>query len=127
MRNIVLMPDKHALFKNTGIAIVTFVGGALQLVALTLIIFGGLAHAEDLKELKLYEVGRFGELSARPNPQNYVVLTVPDIDTLIPVLVKERGKRFTPEEVKEMRNNAASIVLTSSEAENMRQARERRR
>jgi hypothetical protein len=91
------------------------------------VLFSGIAFAEDLKELKLHEVGRFGELSGRPNPQNYVVLTVPDIDTLIPVLAKERGKPFTPEEVKEMKKNAASIVLTSTEAEKMRQARARRR
>ena len=96
------------------------------LIALTSVLACGLVLAEGLNQLKLHEVGRYSELSSRPNPQNFVILTVPDIDTLIAVLTKERGKRFTPEEIAEMKKNAASIVLTSAEAVKMKQARDKR-
>lgn len=73
--------------------------------------------------LRLAEVGAFGELSARPNPSGYVVLTVPDFDEMLPHLEKQRGRSLTVEEIELERNRAPSIVLTKEQAEKMAAAR----
>ena len=49
--------------------------------------------------LKLNEVGAYGDLMARPNPDGLVVVTVPPFETMLPFIARQRGRELTPDEV----------------------------
>ncbi len=76
--------------------------------------------------LQLNEVGAYGDLIARPNPDGLVVLTVPPFETMLPFIAKQRGRELRPDEIEAERKRAPSIVLTKDAAEQMAAARARR-
>ncbi len=76
--------------------------------------------------LKLHEVGAYGDLMARPNPDGLVVVTVPPFETMLPFLARQRGRELTPDEVEAERKRAPSIVLTKEAARQMAAARAKR-
>jgi hypothetical protein len=69
------------------------------------------------------EVGPFGELSARPNPDGLVVLQVPPFEQMLLHLEQREGLKLTPEEVEQHRRQAPSIVVSRDVAEKMAEAR----
>ena len=73
--------------------------------------------------LKLNEVGAYGDLTARPNPQGFVVLSVPPFEAMLPFIAKRSGRELTPDEIEIERKKAPSIVLTKEAAEQMAVAR----
>jgi hypothetical protein len=76
--------------------------------------------------LKMNEVGAYGDLIARPNPDELIVLTVPPFETMLPFIAQQRGRELTPDEIEAERKRAPSIVLTKQAAEQMTAARARR-
>jgi hypothetical protein len=74
--------------------------------------------------LKLYEVGLYGELLAKPNPDGLVVLPVPPFEHVLPIIERDSGRTLTAAEIEEARGRAPSIALTKEEAEGMAAARE---
>jgi hypothetical protein len=75
--------------------------------------------AESGDPIRLYEVGLFATLAARPNPDGLVVLTVPPFETMVPLLEKKLGRLLTPEEVEAKRRTAPSIVVSREQARGM--------
>ena len=65
------------------------------------------------------EVGTYGDLMSRPNPDGLVVVTAPDFDLLIPMIEKNRGRKLTQIEIEQERQRAPSIVLTKEQAEKL--------
>lgn len=82
--------------------------------------------SEPLKPIQLNEVGSYGDLISRPNPNGLIVLTVPDFETMVPFIEKERGHKLSADEIKNEHQRAPSIVLTKEQAEKMSAARARR-
>ena len=76
--------------------------------------------------LKLNEVGAYGDLAARPNPDGLVILSVPPFEAMLPFLSQRLGRELTPDEIEIERKKAPSIVLTKQAAEQMSVARARR-
>src|SRR5690242_7995751 len=68
-------------------------------------------------------VGAFGELSARPNPDGLVVLTVPPFEAMLPFLAHSAGRELTPEEIETERQSAPAIAVRKEVAEKMRAGR----
>ena len=73
--------------------------------------------------LKLNEVGPLGELSLRPNPNGYVVLSMPPFEAMLPFLAKRLGRELTPDEIEVQRQRAPCLVVTAEDAAKMAQAR----
>jgi hypothetical protein len=78
------------------------------------------------KPLGLNEVGAYGELSSRPNPNGLVILSVPPFETMLPFIARRLGRELTPSEVEAERNKAPCIVVTSDAAAQMAAARAKR-
>jgi hypothetical protein len=76
--------------------------------------------------LQLNEVGAYGDLAARPNPDGLVILSVPPFEAMLPFLAQRLGRELTPDEIEIERKKAPSIVLTKQAAEQMSAARARR-
>ncbi len=75
------------------------------------------------KSIEIYEVGAYGELTARPNPEGLEIVTVPDFDEMIPTIEKRLGRQLTVVQVEQERQSAPAIALTKEEAEKMRRGR----
>ena len=73
--------------------------------------------------IRLNEVGAYGDLTARPNPDGLVVLTVPPFESMLPFIVKTLGRDLSPDETEAERRKAPSIVVTRETAEQMVAAR----
>ena len=69
--------------------------------------------------LKLNEVGAYGDLIGRPNPDGFVVLSLPPFETLLPFIVRQRGRELTPDEIEAERKRVPSIALTKDAAEQL--------
>jgi len=69
--------------------------------------------------LKLNEVGAYGDLIGRPNPDGFVVLSLPPFETLLPFIVRRRGRELTPDEIEAERKRVPSIALTKDAAEQL--------
>jgi hypothetical protein len=69
--------------------------------------------------IRLNEVGAYSDLTARPNPDGLVVLTVPPFDSMLPFLAQKLGRALTPEEIEAKRRSAPSIVVTQEVAQQM--------
>ena len=78
---------------------------------------------EFSKTLQLNDVGAFGELAGRPNPNRYAILSVPPFETMLPFLAKRLGRELTPAEIEVERNKAPCIVVTADAAAQMAVAR----
>lgn len=76
--------------------------------------------------LQLNEVGTYGDLAARPNPDGFVILSIPPFEQMIPFIAKRLGRELTLEEIEIERKKAPSIVLTKEVAEQMAAARAKR-
>jgi len=81
---------------------------------------------DSIQPLQLNEVGSYGDLSARPNPNGWVVLTIPPFETMLPFIAQRLGRDLTPSEIEEERNKAPSMVVTSDVADRMAVARAQR-
>ncbi len=79
--------------------------------------------AEPDEPLRENEVGPFGELARRPNPDNLVILSVPAIEDLLPSLQEQLGRELTPQEIDIQRRKAPSIVVNKIVADKMRAER----
>jgi hypothetical protein len=69
--------------------------------------------------LRENEVGTFGELSLRPNPDNLVILPVPPVEDFLPSLRQQIGRDLTQQEIEVQRHKSPSIVVNKSVAERM--------
>ena len=67
--------------------------------------------------LQLNEVGAYGDLAARPNPDGFVILSVPPFEQMLPFIVQRLGRELTVAEIEVERKKAPSIVLTKEAAE----------
>ena len=79
--------------------------------------------ASSSEPLQLNEVGAYGDLSARPNPSGFVILTVPPFEQMLPFIAQRLGRELTPAEIEVERKKAPSIVLTKEDAERVVAAR----
>lgn len=96
-------------------------------LAAALCFCSGASMSEPLKPIQLNEVGSYGDLTSRPNPNGLVVLTVPDFDAMVPFIEQERGHKLSADEIKVEHQRAPSIVLTKEQAEKMAAARAKRK
>lgn len=83
--------------------------------------------AEADEPLRENEVGAFGELAKRPNPEDLVILSIPPIEDILPSLQKQLGRDLTPQEIEIQRRKAPSIVVSRIVAEKMQAERAGRR
>lgn len=81
------------------------------------------ASDEPLRE---HEVGSFGELAQRPNPDDLVILPVPPVEERLAVLRQQFGRELTSEEVEIHRRQSPSIVVNRMVAEKMAEERSAR-
>ena len=58
--------------------------------------------------IRLNEVGIYGDLIARPNPDSLVVLTIPPFESMLPFIVQKFGRELTSEEI-EIERKKSSI------------------
>jgi hypothetical protein len=72
--------------------------------------------AEPNEPLQENEVGAFGDLVRRPNPEALVILPVPPVESLIATLQQQLGRELTQEEVENQRFKAPSIVVAKEAA-----------
>jgi hypothetical protein len=77
----------------------------------------------SITPLQLNEVGLYGDLAARPNPDCLVILSVPPFEAMLPFIAKKLGRELTPDEIEIERKKAPSIILTKEQAEQMNAAR----
>lgn len=73
--------------------------------------------------LRENDVGTFGELSQRPNPNNLVILNVPPIEDLLQTLRQQLGRDLTPQELEVQRHKSPCIVVNKAVAERMAKER----
>ena len=76
--------------------------------------------------IRLNEVGAYGDLAARPNPDDLVILSVPPFESMLPFIAQRLGRELTPDEIEAERKKAPSIVLTKEAAAQMTSARAKR-
>jgi len=69
--------------------------------------------------IRLNEVGAYGDLRERPNPDGLVVLTVPPFESMLPFIAQRPGRELSTDEIEAERNRAPSIVLTNDTAQHM--------
>ena len=81
---------------------------------------------DSMQPLQLNEVGSYGDLSARPNPDGLVVLTIPPFEVMLPFIAQQLGRDLTPSEIEAERSKAPSMVVTSDVAARMAAARAQR-
>jgi len=81
---------------------------------------------ERSEPLRENEVGAFGELAQRPNPDNFIILPVPAVEHLLASLQNNLGRELTPEEVERHRRKAISIVVTRESAQKIQAERQAR-
>jgi hypothetical protein len=67
--------------------------------------------------IRLYEVGEYGELAARPNPDGLVILPVPPVEEMLRIISKRLGRELLPHEIQAEYRQAPSMVHTRIEAE----------
>ena len=78
----------------------------------------------DSQPLRVGEVGPYGELIRRPNPNELEVITVPTFEHMLPFLEQQARRTLTSKEIEEARLRAPSIVLTAEEAATLRAGRD---
>ena len=76
-----------------------------------------------MEPLRLNEVGAFGQLSARPNPEGLVVVSVPPFESMLPFLEQRLGRALRSDEIETHRAAAPSIVLLAQDAAKISAAR----
>jgi hypothetical protein len=82
-----------------------------------------MGNSSSNEPLRLNEVGGFRDLSARPNPSGFIVLTVPPFETMLPFFERQLGRRLTDAEIVAKRASAPSIVVTAEKPAQMSTAR----
>jgi hypothetical protein len=71
------------------------------------------------EQLRAGDVGPYGELTGRPNPDGLKVVTVPAFENMLPFLEQQAGRVLTSKEVEEARLRAPSIALTMEDGANL--------
>ena len=71
------------------------------------------------EQLRASDVGPYGELTGRPNPDGLQVVTVLAFENMLPFLEQQAGRVLTSKEVEEARVRAPSIALTMEDAANL--------
>jgi len=107
-----LPTNRIALFNNAWRAAANIKGGRVMEAA-----------NEPLHE---NDVGAFGDLAQRPNPDDLVILPLPPLEDLLPSLRQQLGRDLTPEEIERHRLKAPSIVVSRLAAEKMQAERANR-
>lgn len=77
----------------------------------------------SLQPLQLNEVGSYGELFARPNPDGLVVLTIPPFEAMLPGIAQRFSRDLTPSEIEVEKSKAPSMLVTPDVAARMASAR----
>lgn len=77
--------------------------------------------------LRESQVGPYGELSKRPNPNGYVLVFIPDFDVLLANMEQKLGRPMTAAERNELKARAAVIALPPAMAADMEQKQKERR
>ena len=77
--------------------------------------------------LRENEVGVYGQLASRPNPNGLVILPVPAVEDMLPFLEKNAGHELTAEEIEAQRQKAPSLVVSKEVAEKILAGRTSRR
>ena len=72
------------------------------------------------------EVGAYGDLAARPNPNGLVILNEPSLEGRFTVIAFKLRRAPTWEEIDAEQKKARAIVLTKAAAEHMMAARAKR-
>jgi hypothetical protein len=67
--------------------------------------------------LRENEVGTFGELSQRPNPDNLVILPVPPVEDFLPSARQQLGRDLTAQEIEIQHRKSPSIVVNKGVAD----------
>ena len=86
------------------------------LTALMLFILSGgtvAAAAEPLREL---EVGSYAEIAARPNPQHFVIQSMPALVAILLSVEKKKGSPLTQQEVMTLRDKITVVVTAPADA-----------
>jgi hypothetical protein len=78
------------------------------------------------KPLELNEVGPYGELSSRPNPDGFAIISVPPFENMLPFIAQSLGRNLTESEIEIERSKAPSLVVTQEVAIRMAAARAQR-
>ena len=76
--------------------------------------------------LAVGDAGSFEQLAIRPNPEGHVIVTVPDVESLIEALAQERGRPLSEQELREVRASATSLVMSKSDASKLNALRAER-
>jgi hypothetical protein len=71
--------------------------------------------------LRQHDVGPFGELSQRPNPDGLVVRHVPSFQRMIPIIEEKVGHKLTDQEIEQHRQAAPAIAVTPDQDRKMRE------
>ena len=66
--------------------------------------------------LRLYDIGAYGVLTKRQNPDRLVVVTYPLFELILPLLERRAGHKFTQDEVDTELAQAPSVALSKEEA-----------
>ena len=82
--------------------------------------------ASDAGNLRDAQVGTFGALSKLPNPNNYVLVFVPSLDTLTAHQEQQLGRKMTEAELKALKEKGATIALPAKMAEEMKRKQNER-
>ena len=82
--------------------------------------------ALNTNELNEAEVGSFGELSKKPNPKRYVLVFVPDLETVTKLSEQKWGRPISEEERDQIKTKAVVIALPRDAAEKFEQERAKR-
>ncbi len=77
-------------------------------------------------ELNEAQVGSFGELSKKPNPNGYVLVFVPSLETLVAQSEQQLGRPISEEERYQLKAKAVVIALPPASAEKVKQEQAKR-
>jgi len=72
---------------------------------------------ETSQPLALHDIGPFGALFQRANPLGLVIVTYPLFESMLPLLEKKAGRKFTPAEVAAELAQAPAAALPKGEDE----------
>ena len=83
--------------------------------------------AEQRNQLREHDVGTFGELSQRPNPEGFVIVSIPALDEILPHLQQQLGRELTPEEIERQHRKSVAMAMSPEAAEKFKAERMERK
>lgn len=75
----------------------------------------------SVKPLQQHDIGPYGELMARSNPDQLVVRHVPSFERMLPLIEQSVGRKLTAEEIEHHRNAAPAVAVTKEQDAKMRE------